>query len=350
MKKYIKKGSLFIIFILMAYFGYVFVGAMLTKYKPAAIEQISQIDGDFAIDTANSYSVLIWNIGYGGLGSEMDFFYDGGKQVRDSEDNVRRNIYKITQFLVANDSIDFILLQEVDDKSKRSYGINLIEHFNFALSEHFPFFAYNYKANYVPVPLFSPMGKVNSGLLSLSKHVPIETKRYSYPGNFSWPTNLFSPDRCFLSNTFMLNNQREFVLINTHNSAFDDGALRQQQMGFLRQFLRDEVGENKTFLVAGDWNQCPRGFTPSYQGHVFDTINMVLTPEDFLVDGWDFVYENKVPTNRRVVAPYVKGETYVTTIDYFLKSSAIEVQSIKTIDLDFANSDHQPVILSFKLN
>ncbi len=35
---------------------------------------------------------MIWNIGYCGLDASMDFFYDGGEQVRPSEEKVKENL------------------------------------------------------------------------------------------------------------------------------------------------------------------------------------------------------------------------------------------------------------------
>ena len=142
MKK-ILRTLLLIIALPFVYLSVVIIIATLTRYKPAPVEQISKFDEGLTISDSNIYSVLIWNVGYAGLGAEMDFFYDGGTQVRDSEDNVRRNLYKITEFLQANDTIDFILLQEVDENSKRSYRINIVEHINEALASHFPFFVFN---------------------------------------------------------------------------------------------------------------------------------------------------------------------------------------------------------------
>ena len=125
--KRIRRILVILVLIPILYFGSSILIATLFKYKPESIEQISKFDEAFYLNDSTTYSAMIWNIGYAGLGAEADFFYEGGKQVRGSEDNVRRNLYKISQFLQSNDSIDFILLQEVDENSKRNYGINLVD-------------------------------------------------------------------------------------------------------------------------------------------------------------------------------------------------------------------------------
>lgn len=37
------------------------------------------------------------NIGYAGLGDNMDFFYDGGRRVRDSRERTARNLKEIVE-------------------------------------------------------------------------------------------------------------------------------------------------------------------------------------------------------------------------------------------------------------
>ncbi len=327
--------------------GVLLIGT-LTDFNPKETEIISKIDQDYIIPDSTIYTIMIWNIGYAGLGSNMDFFYDGGERVRDSEDNVRRNLYYITDLLQKNDSLDFIMLQEVDVDSKRSYGINMVEHFNNAMPEFFPFFATNYKVKFIPLPFTEPLGRVNSGVLTLSKFIPVSSKRISLPGNFSWPQRIFMLDRCFLTNTYKLPGNKVFNLVNTHNSAYDDGSLRKQQVDYLSVYLKDL---NSNFLVGGDWNQCPPEINVNgLPGFVFDTVSFLKVDDKMEENGARFYFDNSQPTNRRVGKAYSKESSPVTIIDYFLGSSQIEVLSCKTLNVDFANSDHQPVLLSFKFN
>jgi endonuclease/exonuclease/phosphatase family metal-dependent hydrolase len=348
MKKYIRIIVLLVLLPVIYLLVVIIIGSVF-KYKPKVVDQISKIDEDLPIASDKVYSVMIWNIGYAGLGAEMDFFYEGGESVRDSEDNTRRNLYKITEFLQANDTLDFILLQEVDNASKRSYKINQVDHLNMAMAGHFPFFATNYKVVYVPMPLMHPWGKVSSGLLSFTQHVPIETSRYSLPGDFEWPKSIFMLERCFLVNRFKLDTGKELLIINTHNSAYDDGTLRLQEMNSLKEFLKVEEAKGNSFVVGGDWNQCPSGFEPKFSGYLFDTTDLYYVNKDFLQTDWSWAYDASIPTNRRVNIPYIKGQTAVTLIDFLLTSPKVEVLSCKTIDLSFKYSDHNPVIASFKL-
>ena len=83
--------------------------AVITDYRPADREVLQDRS---VISTANppaashdrqasegspdalpdSVIILCWNIGYGGLGDDMDFFYDGGTQVRTSRERTLANI------------------------------------------------------------------------------------------------------------------------------------------------------------------------------------------------------------------------------------------------------------------
>jgi len=72
---------------------------------------------------------ISWNVGYGGLGAESDFFYDdegmwhsGSSMVRTPRPLVEKNISGALEFL-KNTQADFFLLQEVDMASDRSHQI-----------------------------------------------------------------------------------------------------------------------------------------------------------------------------------------------------------------------------------
>lgn len=348
MKKIIRT-ILIVIGIPLIYLIAVILYGTITDFKPVEKETISKMEDKFTISDTTLYSILIYNIGYCGLGAEMDFFYDGGTKVRDTEDNTRRNLYNITSWLRENNFIDFIMLQEVDFKARRSYKINQIENFNLSLADYFPFFAINYKCRFVPVPLTKPMGKVESGLLTLSKYVPASSERYSFPGNYSWPVNTFQLDRCFLVNRYLLENGKELLVINTHNSAYDDGTLRSQQKAYLKKFLEAEEQKGNYIIVGGDWNECPPEFIPAFEGHVFDTVDLYYIDKTYMPDGWKWSYDNTEPTNRRVITSYEKGKCPVTLIDFYLTSPNIEVVRCKGVSTDFAFSDHQPVFLQFRL-
>lgn len=329
--------------------GILILIASITKFEPDEVSRIEVSASPEVLLQDAEIDLMIWNIGYSGLDASMDFFYDGGEQVRPSKENVFRNLEAIRSFLGKNDSIEYFLLQEVDVESKRSYRVNQYDSISRTLSEYHNYLALNYKVFFVPLPVINPMGRVASGLASFSKYQPSEVKRYSFPGNYQWPKNLFMLDRCFLVQRHPLANNKELLVINTHNSAYDDGSLRKKQMEYLREFLLKEYQKGNYIIAGGDWNQSPPAFEEVFDDQVLDTVNYSEISKDYLPEGWKWAYDETMPTNRRVATVYERGATPTALIDYFLVSPNIHIESIKGIDMNFQYSDHQPVILKIKM-
>jgi endonuclease/exonuclease/phosphatase family metal-dependent hydrolase len=280
----------------------------------------------------------------------MDFFYDGGKQMRPDQEGVRRNLEGIVSTLLPYRDFDFVLLQEVDKNSKRSYHLDQYQRLQEVFPDHHASFGLNYDVSFVPIPLKEPMGKVESGLMTLSKYVPTQVERHAFPGNYSWPMKLFMLDRCFLVNRYSLAAEKELVVINTHNSAYDDGSLRAGQMGYLSHFLLTEYEKGNFVIVGGDWNQTPYGIVAKLPNHQFDTENLTYIDKDYPAPGWTWAYDPALPTNRRLQVPYDQSTSLTTIIDCFLLSPNFQVAEVQTLDLGFEYSDHQAVLLNVKLS
>ncbi|MBU8849182.1 MAG: hypothetical protein KOO64_06530, partial [Desulfobacterales bacterium] len=56
--------------------------ATISDYRPDPTALVFEKKDAKTIFGKRNFKLLIWNIGYGGLSRDMDFFYDGGKQVR----------------------------------------------------------------------------------------------------------------------------------------------------------------------------------------------------------------------------------------------------------------------------
>lgn len=341
-----------ILSLLIIVFVFFVIYASISDYKPEPKEVIFESEIPDTIDANKSLSFMIWNIGYCGLSDDMDFFYDGGKQVRTSRENVYENFDFIKSSLIKNDSLDFILLQEVDLHSKRSYYLNELDSFIQALPKFKSFFGKNYDVTFVPSPATKPLGRVKSGLVSFVKHNPKSVTRYSFPGNYSWPVKLFMLDRCFLVSRFPTNNKKELIVINTHNSAYDDGSLKKQQMEYLKTFLLEEYQKGNYIIVGGDWNQNPPDIDYTDIKKDSPTKRFVLNPinPDYLPENWSWVYDSQNPTNRYLNAPYEKGKTITPIIDFYLMSPNIFPEFVKTYDYNFKHTDHQPVKSKITLN
>lgn len=320
----------------------------LGDYKPQPRELLFNADKCDTLDVTKPISVLSWNIGYAGLDKDMDFFYDGGEMVRPSNAQYKKNIDAIGRYLESKNNTDFFLIQEIDEDAKRSYGQNQVEHFSNLLEGYHSYFALNYNVRFVPLPVTEPMGRVRSGLAAFSKFVPSVAERYAFPFNFDWPERVFMLDRCFLMMRFPTSDNRELVLIDTHNSAFDDGGkIRKAELGYFCDFLQKEYSKGNYVIVGGDFNQCPNGIDEQALGSSFDKSEFHVIP-DSLLYGWNYVFDKSKPTNRRADMPYVKGKTKVTLIDFFITSPNVSAVSVCTDNLEFENSDHNPVNAIFK--
>jgi endonuclease/exonuclease/phosphatase family metal-dependent hydrolase len=345
MKKFIKYTVLFIATLFLLFILFL-VYSSLTEFRPEKkIVLKENISSELLTDTA-LFTVLSWNIGYAGLGAGMDFFYDGGTTTRDSRSNTINNLKEIGKFLKSNDTIDFMLLQEVDLSSKRSYYINEKEYFDSLLPEFIGDVGINYKVGFVPAPIFNPMGKVKSGIVTYTALPSWRVSRIAYPGSFPWPKRLFVLKRCFLENRFNLPGNKEFVLINTHNSAFDNGLLRSKESEALQAYVKQEFEKGNYVLIGGDWNQTPVGLITQFTQPV-DTNMLVYLPKDFL-KGWKIACVTEKPSNRNLQKAYNPKETLTSLIDFYIVSPNIEICDLKLIDLKFQNSDHQPILLSFR--
>ena len=346
----ILRSILYLLLILVVAFLLFLLYATIDDYRPDEVTlQSTECEPDIISDSLE-INLLIWNIGYAGLDASMDFFYDGGEQMRPSREGVIRNMEGISSTLAPYIGFDFIMLQEVDQDSKRSYHVNEFQTIKDQFKGYYSSFGMNYDVGFVPIPVSEPMGKVESGLMTLSKQCPGSVERHSFPGNYSWPMKLFMLDRCFLVNRYQVSNQKELVIINTHNSAYDDGSLRAQQMSYLRDYLLSEYDKGNYVIVGGDWNQTPFGLKPELPFHRFDTEDLTYVEKDYPAPGWKWSFDTTMPTNRRVAEPYDRDSSPTTIIDCFLTSPNVELKEVKTIDLNFQYSDHQPVQLQARLS
>ncbi|MCP4672976.1 MAG: hypothetical protein GY857_16925, partial [Desulfobacula sp.] len=151
--------------------------ATFSDYKPDLTSLVFENQDVKRITGQKQFNLMIWNIGYAGLSKEMDFFYDGGRQVRTARENVENNITAIGNIIAHEKNIDFFLFQEVDKNSKRSYLINEYLKIANIFPEFHSGFGKNYDVFFVPVPPLKPLGAVLSGLQTLSRFEPASIVR-----------------------------------------------------------------------------------------------------------------------------------------------------------------------------
>lgn len=318
------------------------------EYNPEPLEVIGILGT--ATEISDTLSVVTWNIGYCGLGAEMDFFYEGGTMVRPEKETFDKYLGGVMERLDSFENPDIILLQEVDTLAKRSWYANQYRLIRNKFTGYRSFFALNYNA-WVPMPVMQPMGKVQAGLMLMGKATPTGVERHAFGSGYTWPMSLFMLKRCYLLARYNTGNGRQLVMVNTHNSAFGDAAeIREKELSQLKTLMLEEYSKGNYVVIGGDWNQNPAVFdsTAILDKYLVKTIQPPI-PADFLPSGWQYAYDPQYPTNRDVDIPYADGKTKTTLIDFFVLSPNLGLISAKTIPNGFKESDHQPVSMKIVL-
>lgn len=369
MKRFLKIIMIFFVTVIVLALGFVLT-LWAFEYRPDDVTVLNVTDNptDEAtnyIDTLNPITLLTFNIGYASLSATEDFVMDGGEKGRmDSKEEVAENLDGIASIL-ENNPADIYLMQEVDVDSNRSYNINQLIYFQDALGKS-SVLAYNYRCIFVPFPLsFSQMmGKVNSGIVTFSDYFAESAERHQLPGSFSWPLRLANLKRAMLITKYPIKDSDKFVtVINVHLSAYDDGTMRLEEMEALKAIMLSEYSQGNYVIVGGDFNQT----FPDAMTIIDETTKEYLYPlnnpeywEAFPMDGdwfddnnFQFGIDTTTPTCRLLHQPYdninLENNQYYV-IDGFIVSANIEINSVETLDENFAFSDHNPVKIVIQFN
>ena len=348
MRKFFKFLLILLLVVVVLAAG-IFLLLTLTEYKPADVEAVAVPGGTEKLALGQSIKLVSFNTGYAALGEDADFFMDGGKTTMpDSEDVITANMQGIADILKAENA-DIYLLQEVDVSSKRSFGINEVEHYSAELGLD-SMYAANFKSFYVPYPIPSTIGSVNSGLVTFTGNAVTEASRVQLPVPFSWPIRCFNLKRCLLVSRMPIEGTgKELVVINLHLEAYDDGEGKTAQTKMLYDILAEEYAKGNYVIAGGDFNQT---FPGAYEYPALtEGCWMPGTLDPNLPNGFRVVYgEGDAPTCRLLDVPY-KGndEPQYYIIDGFIVSDNIQVGSIEVMDRGFKYSDHQPLSLIITL-
>ena len=345
--KILKKLLLMLLVFVLAFIF--FVGyIIITDFNPEDVEA-GQIlsDNDITL-TGTTFTVTTFNIGYCGLDDEQDFFLDGGTMSRSSsKEQTETNLSNIESFIETQNS-DFYFLQEVDVKGTRSFNVNQQQSILTYFEDYSATYSYNFKAKWIPIPIFSPLGSAYSGLMNLSRFGPESTTRYKLPGDEPFPRKYFDLDRSMMEDVYTAENGKKLYMINIHLSAYDKGGtIRAQQVQFMIDYITDLYNDGESYIIfGGDWNHLLDSdkYTEDMPGWV------ATLPENLFDTGFNLAYDTTVNTVRNNDTAYNPGVTFETVIDGFLVSPNITVLSVVGNDLSFENSDHNPVTLTFELN
>lgn len=360
-----KKGILFLlkgVGILLLAVVVLFVAIIgvltVTEYKPEDVEQLALMgESDSGVAQGESITVMTWNIGYGALGEDADFFMDGGTHVKTSDrEGVCRNLDGIHE-TVAQVDPDLVLFQEVDRDSKRSCFVDEESYlYDMAMKDGLAgmeSFAYNYKTLYVPYPI-PTIGRVEAGLMTISRYQVDSVQRLQLPCPFSYPVRLANLKRCLMVDRIPVEgSDKELVVINLHLEAYDSGEGKIAQTAMLRELLVTEAEKGNYVIAGGDFNQTFSNVDTSMYPTISDEM---WVPGEIDVsefgDSLEFVTDNSVPTCRSLDQPYAGSDRenfQYYMIDGFIVSSNVNVETVETLDEEFVYTDHNPIVMKVTL-
>ena len=324
-----------------------------TEFNPAPVEaaEVTRAGDVDTLKGGDSLTVLSWNVGYGGLGKDSDFFMDGGKDARSADEATVKAYLGGISAAIEESGADLVLLQEVDSDSSRTYGIDERSFLDRGMSCET--YAMNYSCPFVPVPV-PPIGKVHSGLYTMTDDLIIDrAERISLPCPFSWPLRIANLKRCLLVSYLPIEgSEKQLVLVNLHLEAYDDGAGKIAQTKQLREFITGEYEKGNYVIAGGDFNQVFPGSLERYPNTHPENWEPGVLDADLLPAGWTLAYDLATPTCRLLNQPYdpadLEGTPYYV-IDGLILSPNVELKNVETLDAGFANSDHNPVRLEVVL-
>ena len=342
--------------LVIAFVGGFLIFASATTLQVQDIEDM-QINGSVTtkINEGQTLKLLTWNVGYGALDEKQDCYWDGGEGVTgESKEVVMQNVQSISNKIQEIDP-DIFFIQEIDINSKRSFETNELEMLqnDFTSDKYNNTYACNFKAGFIPLPLYNPFGKVEGGITTFGKYQVTDSKRIQLPIPFSWPMSLLNLKRCLLINrTPIEGSSKELVAINLHLEAYDDGEGKAKQLKQMMDIMQEEYDKGNYVIAGGDFNQTFSNSNenlekyPKKNDWVCPIIDVTQYPD------FTFSMDDTVPTCRSLYKTYADNDHsdfQYYMLDGFITSNNMTVNNVETLDLGFKNTDHNPVVLSLKL-
>jgi endonuclease/exonuclease/phosphatase family metal-dependent hydrolase len=279
---------------------------------------------------------------------------DGGKQSRAVSKESVINCVETAADVAEEFNPDFILFQEVDTDSTRSFHTDQREILKNRFKDYSSTFAVNYHSAYLAYPFNSPHGASNSGILTLSKYDITSAVRRSLPISKSF-SKFLDLDRCYSVSRIPVENGKELVIYNVHLSTYGGSdQIRTAQMTMLFNDMKAEYEKGNYCVCGGDFNHDFTGDSTQKLngGETVDFGWAQPFPEKLLPEGvkrcTDYDGQALVPTCRNCDIPYKEGN-FTIIVDGFLVSDNVQALSVKNISKGFTYSDHNPVVLQFVL-
>ena len=312
--------------------------------KQVSRERVDITSGSAMLPGASAeLTITTWNIGYGGMGEESDFVFDGGQQRRPPDAAlVDKNIAGITQTVAGFDA-DVLLFQEVAQPSWTNHGRNLVKVLDEAAGERRREFHADIVTKGIPRPL-----RVEIGNATYYRHRPAGFELIGLPLEPYFELGLFRKN--YRIHVLRLDGQTPWTIANIHLSAFDpeDIDVRRQQVTAVFDFAKAEYAAGQHVIIGGDWNLIMSDAAYPHRTAERHSFWVREFPPETIPQGWSIAAPKDVPTVRLAHAPYVAGINRTIAIDGFIVSPNVLTKMVAGQDLGFKWSDHNPVTAKFQ--
>lgn len=342
----------------VAYAAYVLAGSYrLDDMLALPVEEPA--DGaalEAAVQPGEELVAVTANLGFGAYGPDFDFFMDGGSgSVAKDAQYVRDNIDGAVA-AIERQRPDIILFQEVDVDGTRSWHVDEYALLREALPGFAAAFAQNYDSPYLAWPLYAPHGANRAGMATFSRVAMGDALRRSLPISEGL-SKLVDLDRCYAVCRMEVADGRQLVVFNVHLSAYgaDEAVLRGQREMLFADMQREREAGNYV-IAGGDFNHDMIGVSGEVYGNAVEVAESWAQPFPFesVPEGFSVVAKEQLDagafdsaaTCRDAGRPY-NGANDRWVMDAFICSDEVTWTACETLDLDFAYSDHNPVMLRF---
>lgn len=323
----------------------------VNAYSPNDTENIT-VYGSPTIEVlpGDKLKVMTYNIGFGAFDRNSDYYLDGGSASgAESAEKVNSNLAEITK-LSLDQLCHINFFQQVDVASKRSFEIDEASLISNGIYGRTNAFAADFKCDFVPAPLPGGSGKVDSGILTLTRFNIDSAQRIALTNDNSFPSGAWSRQPCMLVERVKLGDSgKELVLINMNFEMYDDGEVRKAEYKQLCEFMQMEFANGSYVIAAGGFNAVlPSVDKGRYTADKTDIFMPYEISTENLTGGWKYVTDNAVASMRLLDEPYsVDSQTYV--VDGFITSPNTIVENTHAIDTDFRFSNHNPIVTEVTL-
>ncbi len=330
-------------------------------YNPPSVEQaeISKISAAPRLKSGQEVKVLSWNVQYMGSKNYV-FWYDmpesDGPDLRATPEDITATFESVVE-VIKRENPDVILIQEIDDNAKRTDYENQLERLMAMLPDEYRYYseAWYWKARYIPIKEIQ--GRVGMKLMTISKYEINQSTRHQLAlREVSALRQMFDLKRALLETRLPVEGGEDFIVMNTHLSAFAQGEdTMQRQVDQLKRLMDVYTETNHPWIIGGDFNLLPPGkaysLLPDHQQYYYqedtelkrlmDAYPSVPSLENVNGDELEQWFTH-YPNDPRVAGPD-------RTIDYIFYSRDMQVKAARVMQEEPIVSDHLPVITTFVL-